>query len=112
MTRELFGESEFPVDVAAVDFANEVGGLGSNTYRFGLSRGRAIQRLRDLADKLERGDYLLQGVTFSQEAKLDDYTMSTLLFRYAEKKAVPAQENNLADPLADGERRIQVEPLE
>lgn len=88
---ELYApRKEFPVDVAAVDFANP-----TPQYRFGLNRERAIQRLRDFADKLESNDYLLQGVEFSQKASLADYTLSTLAITYAEKKTVKPVENNL-----------------
>jgi hypothetical protein len=80
--------------VAARDFAASSGSTTSE-YRFGLHTERAIKRLREFADRLERKEYILQGVEFSQKAVLNDYTLSTLSITYAEKYAAPAVENNL-----------------
>jgi hypothetical protein len=75
-----------------------LGATGEDAQQqFGLNLERAIQRLRELADKLEANDYLLQGVEFRQIENVEDYIMSTLAITYAEKKTVTVVEKNLAD---------------
>lgn len=91
MTKELFDpESPFPVAITAYDAARV--GVGNKCkWRFGLDIARAIKRLRELADKLESKEHLLQGFSVESVADVQDFTMTTVKITFAEKYDLPAE---------------------
>ena len=99
MTKELHSaEAAFPIDTA-YDAARVLKG----PLRFGMSTERLIAALRRLADRLETRDYLVQGVTTTQTAELEDYTMSSFTVRYAEKRKVSPLTEKSLDLTADSD---------
>ena len=52
---------------------------------FGLDKARASIALREMADGIESGDILVQGVNILGDATIRDFTTHTLLIEYAVK---------------------------
>ena len=57
----------------------------SMRFPFGLSRVHAIAELRDIADNLERFEIDLQKVTSSELVAEDDFALTEVTFRFAER---------------------------
>jgi hypothetical protein len=58
---------------------------GFYPYPFGLEPKRVVQALRELADRVEKGDCLVQSVDRSVKNKNDNYEMTELVVSYVEK---------------------------
>ena len=82
-TRELRGDHPFPHDVTAYDAGNQVGDSG---YRFGINKERTVAIIRELADRLESGEMLLQSLESRHKLMNDDYTMTEWIIDVAQKK--------------------------
>jgi hypothetical protein len=82
-------DSHFPADITAYDFSKGISNPAARTFKFGLNTKLAIATLRELADRLESGAYLLQGVESRQTAGMEDFAMSSLTVKYAERKELP-----------------------
>jgi hypothetical protein len=81
--RELRGpQIKFPVDVTAYDAAPD---FQSSPYKFGASKERTVALIREVADRIEAGAYLLQGIESNHKVALDDYTMSSFTISFAQK---------------------------
>jgi hypothetical protein len=85
MAQELFSpEHKFPIEVNAYSAGNDI----NKVYKFGLNTANTIALLREIADKLERKDFILQGISTTQQAEISDFVFSEFAVRYAEKGKV------------------------
>lgn len=73
----------FPADCTAYDASQTLEPNGQ--YKFGASKERSVALIRELADRIESGKYLLQGVESNHKVVLADYTISSFTFSFAEK---------------------------
>jgi hypothetical protein len=80
--RELRDGRPFPVEVTAYD-AGRVDVNGN--YRFGIDKDRTIALIRELADRIESGQLLLQGVESRHKLAVDDFTVSSWVIDVAQR---------------------------
>lgn len=55
----------------------QAGSSDNNKYPFGIGVENAVKELRAFADKIEKGEYILQRIEVSSAVKHDDYPMTT-----------------------------------
>jgi hypothetical protein len=55
------------------------------TVPFGVDKVRTIEALREMADKIERGEVILLGIDILQSADAKDFAQSKMLLAYAER---------------------------
>lgn len=53
---------------------------------FGINREAAASALRDIADKVESGHLIAQGVNLWCEAQIDDFQFETLVIQFAPRR--------------------------
>lgn len=90
MDKELHGPgNNFPVAVAkapsrhdAYQFTNEVNTESSKSFSFGMNREKTAEALREIANRIESGEYILQSGYVLTYAKLDDYAMSVVQVKF------------------------------
>jgi len=87
--RELRDGHEFPVEVTAYD-AGRVE-IGSGKYRFGVDKAATVALIRELANRIESGQLLLQSVESRHKLLVDDFTISSWVIDVAQKNATPAE---------------------
>jgi len=94
--RELRGpDSSFPIDAQPIKrrilldeehlSAYHIAGKPGQCS-FGMDRQRCADVLRDVADAIESGQYVLQGGGVYTQARRDDYVMTILNLKFHEKE--------------------------
>ncbi len=67
---------------------------GRFVFRFSVNSPEALAgQLRDFADKVEKGEVLVQKVQTGQTAKLDEYNMQGLFIEFATREEIEAARN-------------------
>lgn len=100
-------ESPFPVDVVKEPYpiapigkpdlvphrldAYQLSGYDGPTASFGMSQHKTAEILRDMANRIESGEYLLQSAGILSRAEKADYHMTYFTLEFHQKKSEEAR---------------------
>jgi hypothetical protein len=66
--------------------AYEFGLYSDPSFSFGMNKEKAAQVLRETADRIESGEYVLQSGAILTQAAFEDYAMTILTLEFHAKK--------------------------
>lgn len=74
---------------------------GKGVIRFGITKEETAAQLREFADRVEKGEILIQKVQTGQVAGLDDYLMQALFIEFAEQEKVEGEDREVPERIIE-----------